>query len=155
MWSTERRLNPQALRLIDLLRTCDALGLRPQDYGVAQLSAAEQRLLSGHATDLDWQDFDHLLSAAAVRVLTHLHYGRIDPKAAGFDLPARPADLDVPVAVAAVAKATNVDAAVGAIEPQFYHYVLLKAALLRYRALAGEPELSHLPPARSQSAAYR
>jgi murein L,D-transpeptidase YcbB/YkuD len=146
LWSNDGRLTRQALRLIDTLRTCDTLGLQPADYGVAQISGAEQHLLGGNATDIEWQDFDHLLSVAVVRLLTHLHYGRIDPKAAGFELPARPADLDVPAAVAALAKAADVDAAIGAIEPHFYHYALLKVALMRYRALAAQPELTQLPP---------
>jgi murein L,D-transpeptidase YcbB/YkuD len=146
LWSYNRHLTREALQLIETLRTCDTLGLQPQDYGIAQISGAEEHLLSGNAIDIDWQDFDYLLSVAAVRLLTHLHYGRIDPKAAGFELPARLSDLDIPAAVASLAKATDVDAVVGAVEPHFYHYALLKTALMHYRALAAQPELTELPP---------
>ncbi len=34
----------QALRLVEILRTCDVLGLRPKDYGSTQISGAEQHL---------------------------------------------------------------------------------------------------------------
>ena len=64
-----------------------------------------------------------------------------------------PADLDVAAAVAALAKAPDVAAAVAAVEPHFYHYALLKSALLRYRALAAQPELTQLPRSRAQGAA--
>lgn len=40
-------------------------------------------------------------------------------------------------------------AAVGAVEPHFYHYALLKNALVRYRALAARPDIDAIaaPPA--------
>lgn len=149
LWSNNRQLTPQALKLLDILLTSGKFGLNPQDYGTGQLFGAEQHLLSASAADTDWRDFDQLLSVAAIRLLAHLHYGRIDPKAAGFELLARAADLDVAAAVAGLAKANDVDAAVGAVEPHFYHYVLLKSALVRYRALAAQPQLTQLPvPAR-------
>jgi murein L,D-transpeptidase YcbB/YkuD len=145
LWSANRRLTPQALKLIDIIRTGESLGLQPEDYGTTQMSVSEQPLMSGSATDAQWRDFDYVLSVAAVRFLTHLHYGRIDPSAAGFELPARPADLDVPAAVSGLAKASDVGAAVAAVEPRFYHYTLLKGALAHYRALAAQPELTRLP----------
>jgi L,D-transpeptidase YcbB len=145
LWSRERHLTPQALQLIRVLRTSDMLGLQPEDYGSTQIAGALQHLSAASATTMDWHDFDCLLSLAAVRLLTHLHYGRVDPAAAGFELPARPLDLDVAAAVAALAKAHNVGSAAAAVEPQFYHYVLLKAALARYRALNAQPDLTCLP----------
>ncbi|MGC1458981.1 MAG: L,D-transpeptidase family protein [Steroidobacteraceae bacterium] len=145
LWSANRHLSPQALQLIDLIRASDTLGLQPEDYGSAQLSATARQLSAGTGTDKDWQDFDYRLNQAAVRLITHLHYGRVEPSAAGFELPARPMDLDVPAAVAALAKARDVGAAVGAVEPEFYHYALLKTALKRYRELAAQPDLTRLP----------
>ena len=132
-----------------MIRASDRLGLQPEDYGATQIATELPRLASPNATAGDWRDFDYLLSLAAVRLLTHLHYGRVDPSAAGFELPARPADLDVPAAVAALEKAPNLRTAVAAVEPQFYHYALLKAALAHYRELAAQSDLTRLPaPAR-------
>ncbi len=145
LWSANQHLSPQALQLIRLISTSDTLGLQPEDYEAARIRGAAQRLQASGA-DTDWRDFDYQLTLAAVRLLTHLHYGRIDPAAAGFELPARPADLNVAAAVAALAKASDVASAVAAVEPRFYHYALLKAALLRYRALAAQPALTNLPP---------
>lgn len=145
LWSNHQHPTPQGLKLIEILRASDTLGLKPADYGITQIAGAEQRLLTAGAAAAQGQDFDRVLTLAAIRLLTQLHYGRIDPKAAGFELPARAADLDVAAAVAALAKAPDVAAAVAAVEPRFYHYALLKSALLRYRALAAQPELTQLP----------
>ena len=146
LWSVNQRPTQQAVRLIDIIRHSDTLGLQPEDYGVTQLMASEEHLAGGGGSQAQRQEFDHLLSQAATRFVIHLHYGRIDPAAAGFELPARPADLDVPATVTALARAADVGAAIAAIEPQFHHYVLLKAALQRYRALAAQPSLTQLPP---------
>jgi len=145
LWSINRRPTAQAVKLVDIIRTSDTLGLRPEDYGATQLLVAELHLLGGSVAETEWRNFDYLLSQAAVRLLIHLHYGRVAPAAAGFELPARAADLDVAATVGALAKASDVGTAVAKVEPQFYHYVLLKSALLRYRLLATQPGLTQLP----------
>ena len=86
------------------------------------------------------------LTRAAIRLITHLHYGRVDPRLAGFELQESRDDLDVAATAAALASAASVSTAVAASEPRFYHYGLLKAALARYRALAADPFLTRLPP---------
>jgi L,D-transpeptidase YcbB len=145
-WSLNGRLTPQGSRLLEALRSSATLGLAPEDYGTPTLTTYERPLLTGSGTDAQWRDFDVRLSRAAARLLIHLHYGRIDPTAAGFELPARAADLDVPSTVAALATTTDLDAVLRSVEPQFYHYTLLKAALAKYRALAAGPVLTRLPP---------
>jgi len=135
LWSTRGSPTAQATALLDILRAVDSRGLRPSDYSPELIAAASR----------DPDRFDPLLTAAAIRLISHLHYGRIDPRAAGFELDEPRTDLDVVAAVAALAAAPNVDAAVTAAEPHFYHYVLLKAALLRYRTLAEDPTLTQLP----------
>ena len=145
LWSANRHLTPQALGVLEIIRVSDTLGLNPQDYGAGQLTSAAQHLLSVTATDTDWRDFDHLLTLAAVRLVSHLHYGRVEPAAAGFELSARPEDLNVATAVSELVTAPDVSQALKAVEPQFYHYDLLKTALRRYRALATQPGLTQLP----------
>jgi murein L,D-transpeptidase YcbB/YkuD len=74
-----------------------------------------------------------------------LHYGRIDPRTAGFELVSARADLDVSAGVAALVSAPDMRQAITAAEPQFYHYALLKKALARYRVLAADRTLTQLP----------
>jgi murein L,D-transpeptidase YcbB/YkuD len=106
------------------------LGLGPEDYGAARLAAATAQL-SPDSAAADLTLYDRLLTRAAVRLVSHLNYGRVAPSTAGFELRAPRTDLDVAAAVAAMASAPDVAAAVAAIEPHYYHYHLLEQALLR------------------------
>ncbi len=138
LWLAAGGLTPEGRRLIELLQSAARFGLDPRDYAAGSLAAAAA-LRSGAALELK-------LTRAAIRLVTDLHYGRVDPRAAGFELPPRPRNLDVAAAVTALAAAPHVRAALAAIEPPFYHYRLLERALARYRLLAAEPGLTRLPP---------
>lgn len=132
------------MELTRVLDDAEAYGLRPADYGVDRIHAAALRL-SDASTAGEWLQYDQLLTNAAVRLIGDLHYGRIDPRTAGFELPEPRRDLDVSATVAALAPAPDVTAAIAAIEPQFTHYALLKVALTKYRGLAAGPEPGPLP----------
>lgn len=143
LWSARAQPSKQARDLGDLLRTVDSYGLRPGDYGT-DLITARAGQWTAEASDADWSQYDFVMTRAAVRLITHLHYGRIDPRSAGFELPEPRSDLDVAATVAALASTANVAGAVAAAEPQFLHYALLKRALSRYRGLAADPTLTEL-----------
>jgi len=144
LWSASGQLTGQARQLIALLQTADAWGLEPADYG-ADLLAAEAGRLSSASTPADWAAFDALLSRATVRFISHLHYGRVDPRAAGFELDEPRKDLDVMTSVVSLASSVDVRGSLNAVEPRFLHYGLLKAALAKYAALQGDPTLTAIP----------
>jgi murein L,D-transpeptidase YcbB/YkuD len=147
LWSEQARLTSQAVQLSDRLRAAADDGLVPDDYAAQSIAVERERLSSPvGASDADWARFDAVLTCAAVRLVTHLHYGRIDPRAAGFELTQPRNDLDVADVVAALAAAAQVNDVLGGVEPAFYHYGLLKTALARYRALQSNPTLTQLPP---------
>jgi murein L,D-transpeptidase YcbB/YkuD len=144
LWSTQGSPTEQAVELIDILQAADQYGLRSGDYAVDLIAAMASRL--GPASlQQDRARFDLLLTEAAVRLISHLHYGRVDPRMAGFELVASRADLDVSATVATLVSATHVGEAITAAEPPFYHYALLKTALARYRGLAADASLTQLP----------
>ena len=95
-----------------------------------------------------WDSFDARLSAAALHFIADLHFGRVSPEAAGFKLEQAPEPFDLAQALRSIAQASDVDGAVSAVEPTFYHYKRLKEALGLYRKLAQEHEheLAPLPP---------
>jgi murein L,D-transpeptidase YcbB/YkuD len=151
-WSRDGALSPQAVALVKLLGDVAADGLRAEDYDAGAL-ASGAALLGPSASPDDWSRFDARLTQAATRLIGDLHYGRVDPRAAGFELPEPRQDLDVAASVAALAQTANVPDAIAAVEPRFFHYALLKAALSRYRGLAVDQatltELPHLPGKKS------
>lgn len=144
LWSARAQLSPQASELLGLLGAVDRYGLRPEDFGVARLNAAAS-VLRGDSPPQAWASFDRALTHAALRLVSELHYGRVDPRAANFELPEDRADLDVAATVFALSASPRVADAVAAVEPRFAHYQLLKIALQRYRALAAQGDLTSLP----------
>ena len=133
LWVRGGQPTPAALALLRTLQQADAYGLEPRDYdadGLAMLT------LSPGDTQR-WATFDVNLSAAALKLIADLHYGRIDPRAAGFDLGTpRPDDLDLARELVALAATRDTASQLATVEPQFVHYRLLEQALPRYRLLA-------------------
>jgi murein L,D-transpeptidase YcbB/YkuD len=146
LWSREGALSPQAVALVKLLGDVAADGLDPDDYDAGNIASDAARLRPASAP-ADWAAFDAHLTRAATRLIGDLHYGRVDPRAAGFELPEPRRDLDVAASVATLAQSADVPKTMAAFEPQFLHYALLKSALARYRQLAlDHAELTQLPP---------
>jgi murein L,D-transpeptidase YcbB/YkuD len=144
LWSRAGQLSEQARALIKILNTAESLGLRPGDYGTDTLTMAAGQL-NGRSSAAEFVRIDQWFTRAAVRLISHLHYGRVNPHDAGFEIADSREDLDVAAAVEALAVAANVSDAVAGAEPPFYHYALLKSALSRYRNLATDANLTKLP----------
>ncbi len=88
--------------------------------------------------------FDVALTSASLRALRGLRHGRIAVRDAHTSLQLAPEPYDAVAAVRAlqtsVTPATQFDMA----EPPFVHYRLLKEALARYHALAGDTSLARI-----------
>lgn len=156
LWVADGQPTPAALALLRTLQKADDYGLEPRDYdadGLAALAgevsgtggalSAASTIKSNQATrnattDAQrWAGFDLDLSAAALKLLCDLHYGRIDPRAAGFDLGTpRADDLDLARELVMLTTTQGIASQLAAVEPQFLHYRLLEQALPRYRLLA-------------------
>lgn len=143
LWSSHGKPTQEARAVMQLLAAADTFGLQPDDYA-AGLLAADVSQLNSSSSQTQLRQFDVLLTRASLRFISHVHYGRIDPRAAGFELAAGRNDLDVVATVASLAFAPNVAEAVAAVEPPFYHYGLLKAALRFYRLLAANSRITPL-----------
>lgn len=156
LWVVDGEPTPAAMALLRALQNADSFGLEPRDYdadGLAALASGVRGsggvLSTGTRINpidmtrtevLDeerWATFDVNLSAAALKLLCDLHYGRIDPRAAGFDLGTpRADDLDLAGELAALARARDIGPLLAAVEPNFLHYRLLEQTLPRYRVLS-------------------
>src|SRR6185437_2410315 len=150
LWSAQGRPTRQALALLEVLQGAGEYGLDPTDYDATRLSTLATAMLASHPAgigrtfyrasacgDPDEAQLDLDFSAAAIALVSDLHYGRIDPRAAGFELGApRPDDLDLANAVRTLATSDGVTRALASFEPQFEHYRLLEQALAHYRELA-------------------
>ena len=115
-------------------------GLDPRDYDVDGLAAAASRLSRSPAPASDVAAFDVALSANTLRYLANLHLGRADPGTMGFRLPARePHDFTTPLRAALHRE--RIPELVDELAPSIPLYRQLRAALTRYRTLAGDRSL--------------
>ena len=146
LWSRDGHATAQAQALVRELQRADSYGLQREDYaGDAIAQLAEKPTGTGAAETGYWARFDVQLSGAALRFMSDLHYGRVKPEAAGFNLQEMRQPLDLGASLTALASATDVGQGIGAIEPPFHHYAILKSALAKYLDLVQRPELKQLP----------
>ena len=151
LWSVNGRATAQALALVHILRDAQHYGLEPRDYGGDALAALVSRA-GAQQPDSErwaglWAQFDVSLTVQALQLVCDLHYGRINPSAAGFALgrPRRALDLDA--VVRSIARSDDLRRTLASVEPTFYPYRLLEQALTRYRQLAAQDgALTDLPP---------
>ena len=109
LWTHEGKPTPPSVALVQELRAADAYGLRPSDYpGDALASLLSKPIGDGSAETERWAGFDVELSAAVLRFLTHLHSGRVDPRAAGFEFGAMRTELDLGAVLARSASTSEV-----------------------------------------------
>ncbi len=149
LWIGPAGPTPEALALLARLRAADAYGLRPEDYAGAMITEIADRASVHEPAGADQvarrARSDVALSAAALRFVSDLHFGRVDPRQAGFQLDTPRQPFDLASAVEELAAAEDVGRVLASIEPQFYHYKLLEVALERYHELARRPDLTQLP----------
>jgi murein L,D-transpeptidase YcbB/YkuD len=140
-----------ARQAVEMLADAASDGLEPQDYDAAALTqavrhAAQQPLDAAAESRLQQQ-----LTAAMQRYLGDLHSGRIAPQELphGYAAPGRKR-YDAAVALQEALASGQLAEATRAAAPRLAQYEQLRAALARYRTLAGHPgwtaPLPSLPP---------
>lgn len=97
-WTRDGVPTAAALAVMRVLRQADSFGLRPQDYEGAWSGYSRVRV-SGRDPG-GTASFDASLSIAAGRVLNDVHFGRVDPHAAGFNLTSVRLPLNIPLLLA-------------------------------------------------------
>ncbi|HYM35615.1 MAG TPA: L,D-transpeptidase family protein [Steroidobacteraceae bacterium] len=152
VWFRDAELTAQGTQLLHALRDADAYGLRSDDYDGSKLSYRTIDFVTHHGSSaLRKAELDLALSIAAARFLRHLHFGRVNPRTAGFELSASHAPLDITTTIEALADGADLEQTLNHVEPPFLHYRLLKQTLQRYRLLAVDRELTNLPSFASRS----
>lgn len=152
LWIHNREVSRQGVALLQTLRNAGEFGLRAEDYeGTQLIYHAIDLVTDASAPQSRWAELDVGISLAVSRMIRHLHFGRVDPKLAGFDLN-KPRDaLNSAQVLLALAGSNDVEASLSQAEPRFLHYRLLKIALRYYRVLAVDSELTALPKIKARS----
>ena len=127
------------------LQRADTYGLEAHDYALGSVTALAATSDAAPLDPVRAARLDVALSVATLHFVSDLHYGRVDPARAGFNLESVRAVLDLPTALRALSAAGNVTATLATLEPPFHHYALLRLALTRYLSLAQQPGVTQLP----------
>jgi len=134
---------PQALAMIQLFREAWKKGLDPEDYDAARWRARREALDQGNA---DVAAFDVALTVCAMRYISDLRIGRVNPRHVGFGLTVEQKKYDLAQFLhARLLSAPDVPGVVESIEPPFAAYRRTELALARYVELAREDDGERLP----------
>jgi murein L,D-transpeptidase YcbB/YkuD len=155
-WTRDLSPTSTTQTLIHLFDTAATKGLNPEDYDASRWPGRLQRLDTIRVTN-DGSDqaqtevaqFDVSMTIAAMRYLSDLHLGRINPQSLNFD-------IDVPTKRAAFDVATLLNdqivdspaavTVVASVEPQSPLYQATEQALPRYLDLAAQQSRNPSPP---------
>jgi L,D-transpeptidase YcbB len=145
-WFAGHAPYPDLAAAVDALGRAGEEGLDPKDYDAAKLAAEWKTAATPTASSKDRALFDMALSVAAMRYLSALHVGRVDPREVGFDYDVGHKQLDLAAVLRQSRGAGGLEKAKEAAEPPFPVYHRLVKALNDYQAIAaaGEPPL--VPP---------
>jgi len=149
-WTRDGVPTEAAMQLIQMFTNAAQKGLKPEDYDASRWPQRLERIStirktkddSDNAQDVIAQ-FDAAVTISAMRYISDLHVGRVNPQALNFD-------IDVPAKRAAfnltdfldnqIVDAADVPAVVSTVEPQSPMYVADERALVEYLDLAKQQD---------------
>jgi len=135
LWLRTDGIRPQAAGIIQAIESSAMKGLSPADYDASKWESRVAALKT--ATDAQKAEFDAALTVAAMRYVSDLHIGRVNPKHFKFDIDAAAKKYDLPLFFSQqLINAADVKSALDKIEPPFDGYRRTEAALVQYMKLA-------------------
>jgi len=144
-WIQDRKPTRQALAVIAILQQAGDKGLSAEDYDGA-LWAARLAHLRESPSDSDLARFDAALTVCAMRYISDLHIGKVNPKYFHFGLDIEHKKYSLPEFLRQrVVEAQDVKATLEEVEPLFPRYKRTEEALQRYVELARRDDGEQLP----------
>jgi murein L,D-transpeptidase YcbB/YkuD len=146
-WLRDSEPTPQALAIIQALKGAETKGLRPEDYdGHRWDERIESLRQKGATTEPDLIRFDVALTVSAMRCISDLHIGRINPRLFHFGLDIDQKQFDLSGFLQSeLVDAKDVNVVLGTVEPPFPAYHRTIDALNRYLELARRDDGDILP----------
>ena len=136
---------PQALALIEQFRNAGKNGLDPEDYD-ASLWEERIRALQGPSSGTAVARFDVALTVSAMRYVSALRIGRINPKHFNFGLSVEHKKYDLAEFLRdRILEASDLQAVLDGVEPPFAGYRRTEHALARYLELARTDDGGRFP----------
>lgn len=142
-WIADGAPTAQARQLIEAFDSGAAKGLNPEDY---DQSRWPDRLKSIGSSPAANAQFDLAMTVCAMRYVSNLHIGRVNPRHFDFGIDVDRKKYDLPQFLSGqVVSAGDVGAVLASVEPQSDEYRRTEAALQKYVALAAKPASAAMP----------
>jgi murein L,D-transpeptidase YcbB/YkuD len=136
VWVHNGQPTLQALGVIQALEDSRRKGLDPGDYDASRWQARITALKAGGVSADTVANFEAALTVNAMRFISDLHIGRVDPKHFKFGVDIEQNKYDLPHFVTTkVINAPDVAAALAAVEPPYAGYRRTQAILQQYEEL--------------------
>jgi murein L,D-transpeptidase YcbB/YkuD len=151
-WIYESGPSTQALAIIQILKNSDQEGLDPEDYDGPRWESRMAALAQPcPAPESDLVRFDVAVTVSAMRYVSDVHWGRLNPHLFHFEFDMDHASFDLSEYLRdklVNASETDIEKAIEAIEPPFPTYHRTLSALRTYLELArrDDGELLPVPP---------
>jgi murein L,D-transpeptidase YcbB/YkuD len=141
-WIRQNQASPQAQAIIEVLKQADSKGLRAEDYDARRWDSRLRDL----GQPANQARFDAALTVCAMRYISDLRIGRVNPRhfKFGIDVARKRYDLAQFVRDKLV-NGSDMQAALEGIEPPFPGYKRTEAALEQYLKLMTEDDGEKLP----------
>ncbi len=147
-WIQYGKASPQALSMILLFQNAASKGLNPDDYDASRWDARLAKLQASvpKASDTDFAHIDLALTVSAMRYISALHVGRVNPQHFKFGLVVGPKRLDLAELLRTqVLPASDIAAVVAKVEPPYNGYRRAEEALLTYSKMASAADAPLIP----------
>jgi murein L,D-transpeptidase YcbB/YkuD len=137
----------QANQLIHAFQTCETKGLNPEDYDNSRWGERLQRLTGKSKGDAEViSKFDIAMTVAAMRYISALHNGRVNPKHFNFGIRVRQKQYDLAQFLAQqVVSTSNLQDVLQQAEPDSDTYRKTENELSHYLELAKQHQDAPLP----------
>ena len=144
LWLRSDGLSKEGAGVIQAVEASAHKGLSPADYDASKWTERLEALKT--AGDAQKADFDAELTVAAMRYISDLHIGRVNPKKFNFGIEVETKKYDLPsFLVTTVVNAADVNAVLEGVEPAYDGYRRTEAALNHYQQLAAAGDGAPVP----------
>ncbi|HEX3409796.1 MAG TPA: peptidoglycan-binding protein, partial [Candidatus Binataceae bacterium] len=147
-WTEAGRLTSQATVMLEHLRHADVKGLNPEDYDASRWDARLAKLAPANRSPAaaDLRDFDLAMTVSAMRFLSDLSIGRVNPHHVKFSVAIGMKKYDLADFLRQlVIHAEDVNRVIATAEPHYDGYARAETALATYTRLAAQGDGSPLP----------
>ena len=145
VWLSNNGPTQQAQTVIDALKQADSKGLNAEDYDGSRWADRLARLRQS-PSPADQAQFDAALTVCAMRYISDLHIGRVNPRHFKFNLDTAPKKYDLPSFLREkLIRGADVRTELDQVEPPFPGYKRTQRALQEYLELSRQDDGEQLP----------